>query len=175
MSRIPETEDATPMPPTLGSEATRQWVRSELSMRSRLSYVLLLLLASGGLVVVGSLWLTEPSLPLRTQIAFGGLCGICLAWVCFCGWVLTRRKVLYAKHQIVSARMAVAFCVLFILGSLAVGFSQQNPGGYLAAAVGVGWLGLAIVLLVWAERRHAALLDLRRTLETEEEATELAA
>ena len=47
--------------------------RGELSVKARLGYVALLLVSSATTVGLLSLWLTEPSLPLRAQLAFGAM------------------------------------------------------------------------------------------------------
>ena len=132
-------------------------------------------MATGVVLAVGSLWLTEPDLPPRTRIAFAALCAIGSAWVIFCFWVLTRRKVLYARERIVSARIAVAASTAFVVGSLTLGLTQQTRGGLLAAACGAVVLALALVLLRRAQQQHAALQDLRRRLSNEENTAELAA
>ena len=56
-------------------------------------------------------WITEPApLPLRTHVAFGLLTFINLAWSVLFGWIVTRRKVLYAQHRVIAGWMALAFC-----------------------------------------------------------------
>ena len=78
-------------------------------MPSRLGYVALLLAALTMTGVVGTLWATEPSLPLRVHVAFGVMVAIGSSWVVFALWVLTHRRILLARHQIVAGRMAVTF------------------------------------------------------------------
>ena len=63
----------------------RKLAGGELSMKARLGYVGLLLAATGMTVVVVSLWATEAALPLRTQIAFGVMSVIGLAWAALSG------------------------------------------------------------------------------------------
>ena len=46
---------------------------AELSLKSRLGYVALLLVSLGMTAVILSLWLTEPALPPRAQWAFGAM------------------------------------------------------------------------------------------------------
>ncbi|MFP5285478.1 MAG: hypothetical protein ACLGI9_07055, partial [Thermoanaerobaculia bacterium] len=60
-------------------EEVRKSLAGELSTRSRLAYTVLLLVDLGLAAAVGSLWLTEPGLPARTQIAFGLLVAFALA------------------------------------------------------------------------------------------------
>lgn len=142
-------------------EEMQRRVSTELSVRSRVGYTALLLVALFGAVAIGSLWLTEPSLPVRTQVAFAGLVAIGLSWVAFAAWVLTRRHVLLAGHRIVAARMAVAFCALFTVGSLVVG----GRAGYAAAGTGVVLLVVAVAMLRSARRRFEELMERRRALE----------
>ena len=175
MSELPHNETLSPNPPAMDAEAARRLVRRELATRSRLGYLTLLLLAALGVAAVLSLWLTEPGLPPATHLAFAGLCAVGLAWVVFCGWVLTRRKVLYARQRIVAARLAVAFSALFSAGSLAVALIRQATGGYLASAFGLGLTAFAVAQLRRARQHHEALVQLRRSLAQQREETELAA
>ena len=89
------------------------------------------------------------------------------SWVVFALWVLTHRRILLARHQIVAGRMAVTFTSVFMLGSLAVGYATGRPEAYKAAAVGVLMLGLAIVVLVRAHRAFGRLVSRRDVLERE--------
>ena len=65
----------------------------------------------GGLTaaaVIGVLWITEPALPPRTQVAFGGLVLIGLAWAGYGSWALTRRTPLFALDRVIAAWLSVA-------------------------------------------------------------------
>ena len=162
----PYDASSSTMPPA-SAAALKQLVDAELSMPSRLGYVALLLAALTMTGVVGTLWATEPSLPLRAQVAFGVMVAIGSSWVVFALWVLTHRRILLARHQIVAGRMAVTFTSVFMLGSLAVGYATGRPEAYKAAAVGVLMLGLAIVVLVRAHRAFGRLVSRRDVLERE--------
>ncbi len=153
--------------PPASVAALKQLVDAELSMPSRLGYVALLLAAMTMTGVVGTLWATEPSLPLRVHVAFGVMLAIGASWVVFALWVLTHRRILLARHQIVAGRMAVTFTSVFMLGSLAVGYATGRPEAYKAAAVGVLMLGLAVVTLVRAHRAFGRLVSRRNVLERE--------
>lgn len=154
--------------PKLSVTEMQRLIAGELSLPSRLGYTALLLFALAMTVVVGSLWLTEPSLPLRTQAAFAVMAAIGLAWVAYAAWVLTRRRVLLAGHRIIAARMAVAFTTVFIAGSLALGlWSAAGPAAYAAAATGAVMLAVAIGMLLSARRRFATLMQRRDELERE--------
>lgn len=157
---------------TLGSGPTppaalQHLADAELSLRSRLGYVALLLAALMMTGVIGSLWLTEPALPMRTQVGFAVMIGIGLSWVTFALWVLTHRRVLLAPHRIVAGRMAVTFSALFLMGALAVGYQTGGSAAYAASAVGVVMVACAVIMLIGAHRRFARLAHRRETLERE--------
>lgn len=112
---------------------------------------------------------TEPSLPARTQIAFGLLLVFVLTWSGFLLWTLTRRKVLLVRHRVLAGRLAVLFCSLFTFGALALGLTQpdQRATGFSAAGMGGFLLLVAVVLLIAAQRRYRELTARRRYLERE--------
>jgi len=139
-------------------EEMQRMMNEELSLRSRIGYTALLLVGLGGAVAIGSLLLTEPSLPARTQVAFALLVAIGLSWAAFATWVLTKRRVLLAGHRIVAGRMAVAFSALFVAGTIALRM-------YAAAVFGAVLAIVAIAMLVHARRRFAQLMERRRVLE----------
>lgn len=150
-------------------EEVRKSLAGELSTRSRLAYTVLLLVDLGLAVAVGSLWLTEPGLPARTQIAFGLLVAFALTWSGFLLWTLTRRKVMLARHRVLAGRLAVTFCSFFTLGALALGLLQpdQRDTGLAMAGMGAVLLLAAIVILVPAQRRYRELMARRLELERE--------
>ena len=156
----------TPRP---AAEEVRKSLAGELSTRSRLLYTLLLLVDLTMAAALGSLWLTEPSLPARTQIAFGLLLVFVLTWSGLLLWTLTRRKVLLARHRVLAGRLAVLFCSLFTFGALALGLTQpdQRATGFSAAGMGGLLLLVATVLLIAAQRRYRELTARRRYLERE--------
>src|SRR6188768_2865068 len=87
-------------------EQVQEMARRELSIVTRIGYLLLLMFALLGAGLISTLWLTEPGpLPLRTQVAFGLLIVINLSWSVLFGWVLTRRKVLFAIHSVIAGWM----------------------------------------------------------------------
>ena len=153
--------------PTL--EEVRKSLAGELSTRSRLVYTVLLLVDLGLAVAIASLWLTEPSLPARTHVAFGMLVAFALAWSGFLLWTLTRRKVLFARHRVLAGRLAVTFCSLFTLGALALGLFQpeRRAAGLAMAGMGGALLLVAVALLVPARRRYRELMARRGELERE--------
>ena len=140
--------------------------RTELSRGARVGYALLAFVASAMTIVVVSLWLTEPSLPLRTQIAFAAMTFIGLSWIAFSVWALRTRRVMIARHRMVAGRMAVAFTGLFAVGCLALVLAGY-PGAVPALGMSLVQLLVAVVLWWRAATAHAALLARRATLERE--------
>jgi hypothetical protein len=140
---------------------------AELSRPSRFRHVALLLGSLTMTIIVVSLWLTEPALPTRTQMAFGLMIVIGLSWAAFALWVLTARRTLLGRDNIVAGRMAVLFTALFIVGALTIGYSKGGTAPYAAAAMGLGLFAAAVALLVRAHRRVAALMIRREGLERE--------
>ncbi|MEM7585135.1 MAG: hypothetical protein AAF560_17225 [Acidobacteriota bacterium] len=176
MNPEPARESSRKATPQVDVQAVQRLLRDELSLSARLPYVFLMQFAAGMVIVVGSLWWTEEGLPLRTQVAFAAMCAVGLGWVAFCIWVLTRRRVLYARQQIVSSRLAMAFCAVFTVSSAVVGWQiDALPGGLLAAGCGGVMFAAAYALYRRAERQHQNLLRLRRSLEEPETAATLAA
>ena len=142
----------------------RRALDGELSTPARTGYTLLLLTSVSAAIVIVALLATEPGLPVRTRVAFTMMAGIGLAWTAFGAWVLRRRRVLFAPHRVIAARMAVGFSALFALGTLVVG-PQWITGWYWALAVAVTMLAVAIVLLLHASRRFRELSARRVQLE----------
>jgi predicted signal transduction protein with EAL and GGDEF domain len=153
--------------PAESAAALQRLLDSELSLPSRLGYVALLLVALTMTAVIAALWATEPVLPLRTHIGFALMVAIGLSWIIFAVWVLTHRRILFARHQIVAGRMAVTFTTVFLLGTLVVGYSTGRPEAYKATAVGMVLVGLAVVVLVRAKRTFAHLITRRDALARE--------
>ena len=144
----------------------QEMARRELSTPTRIGYLLLLMVALLGAGLIGTLWLTEPQpLPLRTQVAFGLLVMINLAWSALFGWVLTQRKVLFAIHSVIAGWMAVVFCSIFLLLGLVIGFARMNTTALaLVGVVGTAQLFAAIVMLKRSQRRRRELVARRHEL-----------
>jgi hypothetical protein len=154
--------------PKIPASEIQRMINAELSPRARVGHTALLLFATAMAVVIASLWLTEPSLPARTQIAFAVMTGISLSWVAYAVWVLTRRRVLLAGHRIIAARMAVTFTTIFVLGFLWLGtFGSMGRAAYAAAGTGAVMLAVAVFLLFSARRRFEELMQRRRAIERE--------
>jgi hypothetical protein len=140
--------------------------RTELSRGARVGYALLAVVASAMTIVVVSLWLTEPTLPLRTHIAFAAMTLIGLSWGTFSVWVLRTRRVMIARHRVMAGRLAVTFTGLFAAGCLALvvaGHPRAMP------ALGMSLVQLLVAVVLWwrAAAAHAALLARRTTIERE--------
>lgn len=156
------------LPPAASVVPVHALVDAELSTAARFGHGALLLSAAAGTVVIGSLWVTEPSLPARTHVAFGVMVLMGLSWAAYATWVLATRRVLLGRHRVIAGRMAVTFTSTFVAGSLLVAATTGHPAGYAAASLGVGMLAAAAWLLVRARRQVVRLAarraEIQRTL-----------
>lgn len=134
-----------------------------LSLRRRVLTVVALLGGLLGAAFVGLLWLTEPALPGRTQLAFGVLVLVGLGWAGYGGWVLSRRTPLFALDRVIAGWLALAATVLLVV--LTVVVAVTRGGVHLAAYTVVALLVLvAVGNLVRARALRAALLRRKREL-----------
>lgn len=150
-------QDPLPMSPS----AVRQLADAELSGTGRFAHVALLLVSLLMTVAVGSLWVTEPALPLRTHVAFAGLIAIGAAWAAYAAWVLTRKRPLLARHRVAAGVMAVTFTGTFAAGSTVLAMASGRTAAAAAAVAGTAMCGAALALLLRARRERARLI-LRR-------------
>jgi hypothetical protein len=146
-------------------EDIRRLAQGELSIRARIGYVSLLLVAAAMTAVVLSLWLTEPALPARTQAAFCVLSLIGCAWVSFALWALSARRPLFARDAVVAGTLAVVFTSVFVAGAIGAVFVSGTAAAFGVLVTGVGMLTLAVWRLVSAQRRFARLAVRRAELE----------
>jgi hypothetical protein len=137
----------------------------ELSLKARLGYVGLLLVSAALTIVVVALWLTETSLPLRTQAAFGVMSLIGASWMALAAWALRVRRPLFARDRVIAGHMAVAFSALFVAGCLAGVIVAGGAAAYGALGTALVMLILAIAALVSSRRRFAELAVRRAELE----------
>ena len=151
-------------------ERIRSLAVGELSLRARLAYVALLLVAVSMTVVIASLWITELALPPRTQWAFGMMTLIGVSWSALAVWVLTSRRPLYVRDRVIAGRMAVTFTSVFVAAAVAAVSVAAGAAALAALGSGVMMLVLAIRVLVDARRRFAALAARRQELENTLEA-----
>ena len=158
---------SSPVPSSLPSSEIHRLADAELSLPSRLGYVALLLAALAMTTVAAALWLTEPVLPVRAQIAFIAMVVIGVSWIVFASWVLTHRRVLLARHSIIAGRLSVTFTAVFVVFAFVLGFTTGSSGPFAAAAVGLLMLGGAVTLLRRAHGNFARLMERRQTLERE--------
>lgn len=147
--------------------AVRQLADAELSVPSRLGHVALLLAALGMTVVVVSLWMTEPALPVRTHVAFGVMTAIGLSWSAFATWVLTSRRVLFARQRIIAGRMAVTFAAVFASCALTTAAATGAAAALAAAVTGGVMVAVAVFILRRAHRASARLIARRDALDRE--------
>ncbi|MFB8777945.1 transmembrane transport protein [Streptomyces broussonetiae] len=147
-------------------EQLERALATEVSLRSRLRHVAVGLAGGCGAAVIAVLWATEPdALPTRTQAAFAGLIAIGLGWAVFAGWVLTRRRPLFARDRVVSARIALAATVVTALAAVALAGARGSTADLAAtAAGGAVFTATAMLALVRARRRRRELLHLRDAL-----------
>jgi hypothetical protein len=148
------------------SAEVRLRLASELRLPSRLGFTALLLAGMASAALACALLLTEPGLPAGTRVAFVVMALIGTAWAGFATWVLARRRVLFASHRVVAARMSVVFTATFTGGAFLLTLQEgRQAGGLAAAAVGAAMLTIAIILLWRARRRVDELIRRRRELE----------
>jgi hypothetical protein len=154
------------MTPRMDSlERVRHLTVGQVSLKVRLGYVALLLVSIAMTTVVASLWLTEPTLPPRTQLAFGGLTFIGLSWTALATWVLSTRRPLFARDRVIAGRMAVAFTSIFVVGAGAAVSMAGNVASFGVLALSAVMLALALKVLASARQRFAALLARKTELE----------
>ncbi|GGX08885.1 hypothetical protein GCM10010297_32970 [Streptomyces malachitofuscus] len=147
-------------------EELERVLAAEVSLRSRLRHVAVGLAGGCGAAVIAVLWATEPHAPPpRTQAAFAGLIAIGLAWAVLAGWVLSRRRPLFARDRVLSARIALAATVVTALAGVALAAVRGSTADLVATATGgVVLTAAAMLTLVRARHRRRALLRLRDAL-----------
>lgn len=146
-------------------DAIRRIADAELSPASRIAHGLLLAAALAMTLVIVSLGLTEPDLPLRTKAAFAVLAAIGAGWTGYAAWVLTHRRVLFARQRVIGGQLAVTFTSIFTLGGFAIGAGAGIPAGFVAGGFGLALIAVSLLLLARARRRLAALNDRLKQLE----------
>lgn len=147
-------------------DAARRIADAELSSAPRIAHGALLAAALTMTLVVASLGLTEPNPPLRATLAFAVLAAIGSGWTGYAIWVLTQRRVLYARQRVVAGWLAVSFTTIFTIGALATGILAGVPAGFVAAGLGVALMAAAAGLLLRARQRLTMLSARLIELET---------
>ncbi|MEU9337317.1 transmembrane transport protein [Streptomyces sp. NPDC048290] len=147
-------------------ERLERALAAEVSLRSRLRHVAAGLAGGCGAAVIAMLWATEPNaLPTRTRAVFAGLIAVGLVWAVFAGWVLSRRRPLFARDRVLSAGIAVAATVVTALAGVTLAAVRGSTTDVVAtAAGGVAVTAAAMLTLVRARRRRRELLRLRDAL-----------
>jgi hypothetical protein len=136
-----------------------------LSLRRRVGYLAVAFTGLTASALIGLLWLTEPRLPARTNVAFAVLVTIGLCWAAFGGWAVTRRTPLFARDRVVAGWLGVGAWLAFGVGALVISVVRHEFEPSLLGVVLV--LGaVAGVHLRSARRARAALLRRRVALAT---------
>jgi len=163
---VPSSDSSTIDVPRPSVADVQRLTAAQLSLPSRLGYVLLLVVSLMMAAAIGSLWATEPLLPARTHVAFAAIVGVALAWAIVALWVLTRRRVLLGADRVIAARMGLVFSAAGVLAMVALGYwGRAGRGAYLGALMNALLAAVAAVLLVRARRRVTALTRRRQELE----------
>jgi hypothetical protein len=120
-----------------------------LTLRRRIAIVTASLGGLATATLTALLWATEPGLPLRTQVAFGAIIVVGLAWVGYGLWALTYRFPLFARDRVVAAWLGVAACGLLAVPMGVVTIVRDRM--QVAALVTI----LVLVVLATANLVHA--------------------
>ncbi|AQZ62667.1 unnamed protein product [[Actinomadura] parvosata subsp. kistnae] len=153
--------------PRLSARELLERLEPSLRVRTRVRAVAALVAGLAGAVFVLGLWWSEPApLPGRTRLAFGLLTAFCLAWACYGGWLVRRRVPLFATDRVIAAWIALAACAS-VTALIAFVAAQRGTVPVPALVVGALFVGAALVLVVRAHRRRAALLRRLRELGSE--------
>lgn len=149
------------------AEDIRRRLADELGLPSRLRYAALLVAGAVMAAGAGSLAATEPGLPTRTRVALAAVALGGVAWAVLAGWVLRRRRVLFATHRVAAGILAVVMSGLFTAGAVALGLTGAVPsaGAFTAAVTGAGLMVLAAVAWLDGRRRVRTLRTRREELE----------
>ncbi|WP_144126281.1 hypothetical protein [Catellatospora sichuanensis] len=134
-----------------------------LSLRRRVATTVALLGGLLGAAFVGLLWLSEPVLPLRTQLAFGALVLVGLGWAGYGSWVLSRRTPLFALDRVIAGWLALAASGL-LAGLTALVALTRGGVHWAAYLMVVVLLMVAAGNLVRARALRGALLRRKREL-----------
>ncbi|MEU2433988.1 transmembrane transport protein [Streptomyces sp. NPDC007861] len=144
-------------------EELERALAAEVSLRARMRHVAVGLAGGCGAALIAVLWLTEPHpLPVRTRAAFAGLIAVGLAWAAFAGWVLSRRRALFARDRVLGARLALA--VTSVTGAVATALAAvrgTTPEALAVALAALALIATAGLLLARAHSRRRELLRLR--------------
>lgn len=135
----------------ISAEETIAGLQDSLSLRRRVRSVVQLTGASAVVTLVTALWLTEDSLPLRTQVGFAALILIGLLTMAGGARALRRRGQLFARDRVIAGWIATGFAVL-----LAAGLALAGRGllGVPVALAAIGFLVFTQLARKRLERRR---------------------
>jgi hypothetical protein len=145
-------------------EEIQTLVRGQLSGRSKILHAALLVAATAMAIVVTSIWITEPVLPVRTHVAFAGLVLIALGWITHAIWVLTHTAILLVPHQAQAARLSMASSVVFFVGCLLAWLLVGNQASLLATVSAAVMTGVSVLNYQRAVSRFRTLTRRRDEL-----------
>ncbi|MEV0824892.1 hypothetical protein [Nonomuraea rubra] len=156
--------------PRLSARELVERLEPSLGIGRRVRAVAALVAGVAGALFVVALWWSEPGpLPGRTQVAFGLFTAFCLVWACYGGWLVRRRVPLFATDRVIAAWIGLAASgattVLAVVAAVQRGAAVPWP----VLAVGGLFVAAALVLVVRAHTRRAALLRRLRELGGERE------
>ena len=147
------------------AEADLLLAKSQISFRSRIGHLALLLLATAMSVALVSLLATEKGLPLRAAAALAVLLSINLCWTAYAAWVLAARRTMLFNHRVVAGWIACAAAAAFTAGAAILGAATGAGAAFAAAGTGLVLLIIAAGLLLRARRDLRALQRRRSELE----------
>ena len=146
---------------TVSIEDMQRILARELSLRARLGYMALLVVAGSVSALTAELWITEPSLPVRTHVAFGAIVVIGISWTVYAWWVLANRRVMLANQRVIASWLATGFSGLFLAGAIILR-DRIGTGGVVTSSV---LFGVACVNLAAARRHFIRLAERRDSLQ----------
>jgi hypothetical protein len=133
-------------------------IAREVSLLSRIKYTVLLIAGGGMAALVGALWATEPELPLRTHLSFAAIVLVGLGWAGLAGWVLSKRRPLFALDRVIAASIALAASLIFTLGSVWIAQARAAQTALVAVmAIGATTVAASARLLWSAVSRRSQL------------------
>jgi hypothetical protein len=121
----------------ISAEETIAGLQDALSLRRRVRSLVQLFGAGVVVGLVGTLWLTEDGLPVRTGVGFAVVMIIGLLTIARSAQVLHRRGPLFARDRVIAGWIAVGSAVLLTIGLAVAG----------RGLLGTPVVGLALVFL----------------------------
>ena len=155
-------DDRAPTPATRDAADVLAALETELAQGQRrraLGMLLASLMVTGPLA---SLWLTEPELPLRTHLVFGGLVMVGLAWIGLGAYLLVQRHPLYAHDRVLATGLAVAASAITGVASTVVSVLRSGTVAAVATTAIAALMVIAACALHLQARRRRRVLTRRR-------------